>query len=136
MTYTDVATVEVIAAAIEAEQSFVYAAGLTGAYLRGGGRRRAVQQLSEHQGRIQVLSMMIDPGAVPPTPPGFTPPTPITDARSARGALAELHNSLVGVYAGVAAATTGDDRAFAIASAQNSARAAVQWGAPSQAFPS
>ncbi len=135
MTYTDATTVEVIAAAIEAEQSFVYAAGLTGAYLRGGGRRRAVQQLSEHQRRIQVLSMMIDPGAIPPTPPGFTPPTEITDARAARIALAQLHNSLVGVYADVAAATSGDDRTFAITSAQESASAAVQWGAPSQAFP-
>lgn len=135
MTYSDAAAITAIVAAIEAEQNFVYAAGLTGAYLTGGARRQAVSQLAEHQGRMQTYSLMLDPGSVPTPPPAFEPPTPITDARSARAALAQLNNALVGINADVAAVTDGDDRAFAIDCAQTCARAAVQWGAQSQAFP-
>ena len=50
-------------------------------------------------------------------------------------AVGELNNALVGVYAQMAASTEGEDRAFAVAQAQDSARTAVQWGAASQAFP-
>lgn len=135
MTYTDPTAVAAIADAIEAEQNYVFAAGLAGAYLKGAGRRRAVNQLAEHRAKVQAASMMIDPSAVPQTPPGFEPPTPITDAKSARDSLAELNNTLVGFYANIAAVTEGDDRRWAIASAQASARDAVQWGASSQAFP-
>jgi hypothetical protein len=46
-----------------------------------------------------------------------------------------LNNTLVGINADVAATTQGEDRAFAVDCAQLSARAAVQWGAQSQAFP-
>lgn len=135
MTYTDTQAIAAIARAIEAEQTFVYAAGLAGAYLSGGAKRQAVNQLADHQGRMQIYSLMLEPQAVPTPPPAFEPPTPITDARSARDALAQLNNALVGVNADVAAVTEGADRTFAIDCAQTCARAAVQWGAASQAFP-
>jgi len=135
MTYTDPTAVAAIADAIEAEQNYVFAAGLAGAYLKGAGRRRAVNQLAEHRARIQQTAALIDPSAVPQTPPGFEPSTAITDAKSARDSLAELNNALVGFYANIAAVTEGEDRRWAIASAQTSARDAVQWGAASQAFP-
>lgn len=135
MTYTDPTAVAAIARAIEVEQNVVYAAGLAGAFLRDGAKRQAIAQLTEHRGRVPVLAQMVDPSAVPAPPPAFAPPAPITDARTAREALAQLNNALVGVYADVAAATTEQDRAFAVVCAQASARAAVQWGAASQAFP-
>ena len=135
MTYTDPTAVAAITRAIEVEQNLVYAAGLAGAFLRDRAKRQAIAQLTEHRGRVQVLAQMVDTSAVPAPPPAFQPPTPITDARTARDALAQLNNALVGAYADVAAATAEQDRAFAIASAQASARAAVQWGAASQAFP-
>lgn len=135
MTYTDPQAVDAIAAAIEVEQNYVYAAGLAGAFFQGRSKRQAVVQLSEHRSRQQTLSAMLEPTAVPAAPPGFTPPTPITDANTARAALAQLNNALVGAYADVAAATSDRDRAFAIDCAQASARSAVQWGAASQAFP-
>lgn len=135
MTYTDPTALAAIARAIEVEQNVVYAAGLAGAFLRDRAKRQAITQLTEHRGRVQVLAQMVDASAVPTPPPAFQPPTPITDARTARDALAQLNNALVGAYADVAAATAEQDRAFAIASAQASARAAVQWGAASQAFP-
>jgi len=135
MTYTEPTTVAIIARAIEAEQNYVYAAGLAGAFLKGAGRRRATNQLAEHRARIQANSALIDPSAVPDTPPGFTPPTPITDAKSARTSLAALSNALVAFYADVAYVTEGTDRADAIARAQTSARDAITWGAASQAFP-
>ena len=135
MTYSDAAAIAAITQAIETEQSFVYAAGIAGAYLTGGAKRQAVSQLAEHQGRMQIYSLMLAPEQVPAPPPAFEPTTPITDARSARTALAQLNNALVGINADVAATTEGEDRAFAINCAQLSARAAVQWGAQSQAFP-
>ncbi len=135
MTYTDATAIDAIATAIELEQNFVYAAGLAGAFLQDRAKRQAVAELSEHRGRQQTLSSMLDPSAVPGAPPGFAPPTPITDASTARAALAQVNNALVGAYADVAAATSDRDRAFAIDCAQGSARSAVQWGAASQAFP-
>lgn len=135
MTYSDTAAITAIVSAIEAEQAFVYAAGVAGAYLTGSAKRQAVSQLAEHQGRMQIYSLMIVPESVPTPPPAFEPTTPITNARSARASLAQLNNALVGINADVAATTQGADRAFAIDCAQLSARAAVQWGAPSQAFP-
>lgn len=135
MTYSDAAAIGAIVAAIEAEQNFVYAAGVAGAFLTGGAKRQAVSQLAEHQGRMQIYSLMVAAEAVPAPPPGFEPSAPITDAGSARATLAQLNNALVGLNADVAAATQGDDRAFAIECAQSCARAAVQWGAQSQAFP-
>ena len=135
MTYSDAAAVAAIVAAIETEQNFVYAAGLAGAYLTGGAKRQAVSQLADHQGRMQIYSLMIAPDAVPTPPPAFQPGEPITNARTARAALAQLNNTLVGINADVAATTEGEDRAFAIDCAQLCARAAVQWGAQSQAFP-
>ncbi len=135
MTYSDPTAVAAIVRVIEAEQNFVYAAGLAGAFLAGNARRQAVSQLTDHQGRMQVFSSMIDPQQVPAPPPAFEPGSPITGARAARGALAQLNNALVGAYADVAALTSEADRAFAINAAQTSARSAVQWGASSQAFP-
>lgn len=136
MSYTDPAALAAITRAIEAEQAFVYAAGLAAANLTGRPKRQAIAELADHQGRLQVYSAMIDPAAVPIPPPAFAPPEPITDARSARANLAALNNALVGIDADVAASTADDDRAFAIDCAQSCARAAVQWGAASQAFPS
>ena len=128
MTYTQPDAIAAIARAIQTEQNYVFAAGLAGAFLRGAGRRRAVNQLAEHRARLQVNTALVDPADVPPTPPGFTPESPITNPKTARSALAALSNALVGVYADVASVTEGADRATAIAWAQASARA-------SQAFP-
>ena len=135
MTYTDPAAIAAIRDAIRSEQNYVFACGLAGAQLKGGGRRRAVNQLADRRQRIEVLAAMIDEAEVPSTPPAFEPPTPIDNARSARRALVDLNNALVGTYAQVAATTEGDDRAIAVASAQDCARTAVQWGGASQAFP-
>ncbi len=135
MSYTDPAAVAAISRAIQAEQAFVYAAGLAAASLTGRSKRQALTQLAEHQGRLQAYSSMIDPAQVPTPPPAFQPPEPITNPRSARASLAALNNALVGIDADGAAFTADQDRAFAIECAQSSARAAVQWGAASQAFP-
>jgi len=135
VTYTDPAAIAAIRDAIRSEQNYVFACGLAGAQLKGGGRRRAVNQLADRRQRIEVLAAMIDEAEVPSTPPAFEPPTPIDNARSARRALVDLNNALVGTYAQVAATTEGDDRAIAVASAQDCARTAVQWGGASQAFP-
>ena len=135
MTYTQPDAIAAIARAIQTEQNYVFAVGLAGAFLRGAGRRRAVNQLAEHRARLQANAVLVDPSDVPATPPGFTPESPITNPKTARSALAALSNTLVGVYADVASVTEGADRATAIAWAQASARDAVRWGVASQAFP-
>lgn len=135
MTYTDSSTVASIQNAIRSEQNYVYACGLAGAELKGGGRRRAIAQIADRQQRIQVFAAMIAESEVPSTPPGFAPPIAIDSARAARASLAQLNNALVGIYAEVAALTEGQDRQRAVLAAQDSARTAVQWGATSQAFP-
>ena len=96
---------------------------------------RRGKRCAEHRARLQANASLVNPAEVPATPPGFTPDSPITDPKTARSALAELSNALVGVYADVASVTEGADRATAIAWAQASARDAVRWGAASQAFP-
>lgn len=135
MTYSDPAAVGSIRSAIRAEQNYVYACGLAGAELKGAGKRRAVALIADRQQRIQVLAALLPESDVPDTPPAFQPSTPIDNARSARRALADLDNALVGYYADMAATTDSADRAFAVDAAQASARSAVQWGASSQAFP-
>ena len=135
MTYSESGTVATIVRAIEAEQNLVYAAGLAGAFLSGAPRRQVIVQLAEHQDRIAVLSALIAPESVPAAAPAYAPPTPITDARTARTNMAQLNNALVGIYADLAAATKDADRAYAIDLARICARTAVQWGSSSQAFP-
>jgi len=135
MTYTDPAAIASIQNVIRSEQNYVYACGLAGAQLKGGGRRRAVAQIADRRQRIQIFAAMIEDSEVPTTPPAFSPTVPITNARSARQSLAQLNNALVGRYADAAAVTEGSDRAIAVANAQDCARTAVQWGAASQAFP-
>lgn len=135
MVYADPAAIAAIQDTIRTEQNFIFACGLTGAQLAGAGRRRVLTQMAEHQDRMQACSRLLAAADIPDTPPAFAPPEPITNARSARLALANIDNALVARYADMAAATQGDDRAFAISAAQASARAAVQWGAASQAFP-
>ena len=117
MTYTQPDAIAAITRAIQTEQNYVFAAGLAGAFLRGDGRRRAVNQLAEHRARLQANAVLVDPSDVPAS------------------ALAALSNTRVGVYADVASVTEGADRATAIAWAQASARDAVRWGVASQAFP-
>ena len=53
MTYTEPDAIAAIARAIQTEQNYVFAAGLAGAFLRGAGRRKAVNQLAEHRARLQ-----------------------------------------------------------------------------------
>lgn len=135
MTYTDPAAIASAQDAIRGEQNAVYACGLAAAELNGAAKRRALAQLAAHRQRLQACSLLIEPSEIPPTPPAFTPAEPIDSARSARAALASVDNALVGAYAQLAASTQDADRAFAIGAAQECARSAVQWGAPSQAFP-
>lgn len=135
MTYTDPAAVASARSAIAAEQNCVYACGLAAAVLRGSAKRRALAQLAAHRQRLQACSLLVDVDQIPPTPPAFEPPTPMTNAKAARTQLAALDNALVAIYAQLAATTQGEDRAFAIDAAQASARSAVNWGAASQAFP-
>jgi hypothetical protein len=135
MVYTDPVAIAAIQDTIRTEQNFIFACGLTGAQLAGAGRRRVLTQMAEHQDRMQTCSQLLAAADIPDTPPAFTPPKPITNAQSARFALANIDNALVGRYADMAAATQGQDRAFAINAGQACARSAVQWGAASQAFP-
>ena len=120
MTYTDPAVVATIQNAIRSEQNYVYACGLAGAQLSGGARRRAVAQIAARQQRIQALASMITDGDVPTTPPAFTPPIAIENARSARASLAQLNNALVGVYAQMAASTEGDRKSTRLNSSHRS----------------
>ena len=99
MTYTQPDAIAAIGRAIQTEQNYGFAAGLAGAFLRGAGRRRAVNQLAEHRARLQANAVLVDPSDVPATPPGFTPESPITNPKTARSTLAALSNTLVGVYA-------------------------------------
>lgn len=121
-------------AAISGEDAAVYAYGVIGPRLAGGGQRRARKAFDSHRAwRDLWQGRMTD--AITPPAVAYDLPFPVTDADSARRLAIWVEESLVPVYADLAGATTGEDRADAVTAACECAIRAVAWGGATQAFP-
>ena len=124
-------------AALAGEHAALWACGRAAGRLSGAERTRALGQLDAHRrARDALRRRVIEAGGQPvEAAPAYLEPTPVTSAATARALLAHIATAMVAVHADLAAATTGRDRAEAVADAVGSARDAVAWGAPATAFP-
>jgi hypothetical protein len=124
-------------AVVAGEDAAVFAIGVAGARLTGAERQTARRQLTAHQdARDRAAALVRASGGEPPPPEvAYALPFPVRTAASARRLLALVENRLVPVYADAAADSVDADRRYAARTAARCATRAVEWGAPSQAFP-
>lgn len=128
---------EAWSAVVAGEDAAIYAYSIAGARLPSSARRRALAGLDDHRAaRSRAAGLVTAAGAVaPPAAASYDLPGPVSTAREARELMAQVDNALVGVYADAAAAAVGPERRWAARTAAANAARAVDWGAPSQAFP-
>ena len=126
---------EARAAAVAGEDAAIYAYGVISAVLAGAARRKALQALRAHQSWRDRLAALMPPGTAPTPAIAYDFPFQVTDDEKADLLAQLVENRLVVVYADLAAAAGGDERADAVLAASECATRAVVWGAPSQAFP-
>lgn len=126
-----------LVALVQGEDAAVYAYQVAGARVAGGGRRRALAGLDAHQAnRDRAASLIVEAGGTPPgSAVAYRLPAPIDTPAAARSLMAQVDNSLVGLYADAAVGLSGKDRRWAARTASECAARAVAWGAAPQAFP-
>lgn len=124
-------------AVVAGEDAAIFAIGVAGARLGAGERQRARGQLTAHRdARDRAAALVRAFGGTPPPPEvAYALPFPVRTAAAARRLLALVDNRLVAVYADAAGQSSDDDRRYAARAAARCATRAVEWGAPSQAFP-
>ena len=121
-------------AAISGEQAALYAYGLAGPVLDAADRDRALGALAAHRARILLLRENATPTDEPGTPGGYGIDAP-TSADEARRLLSDVESKLAAVYADLAAATTGDERAESVLAACECEVRAIGWGGAPESFP-
>ena len=126
---------EARAIAVASEDAAIYAYGVISAVLSNTDHRRALAALRAHQSWRDRLAAVLPAGTTPTAAIAYDFPYPVTDSQQAVHLAQLVENRLVVVYADLAAAATGDERADAVLAASECATRAVVWGAPSQAFP-
>lgn len=123
---------EALVAAIVGADAAVYAYGVLGVHLGGAEQRQAQRALAAHRAARARWQQQTSPVAIPAA---FDLPQAVTDAAGARTLAALVERRLTAVYADLAAALTGNQRADAVSEAMACQTRAVRWGAPTQAFP-
>ena len=126
---------EARAIAVAGEDAAIYAYGVISAVLSNTDHRRALAALRAHQSWRDRLAAVLPAGTTPTAAIAYDFPYPVPDSPQAVHLAQLIENRLVVVYADLAAAATGDERADAVLAASECATRAVVWGAPSQAFP-
>jgi hypothetical protein len=123
-------------AAIAGEDAAVYGYGIVAA--RAENRRsRALRALAAHrEARDRLAAAAAVEGVSAPAPAlAYTLPFAVNGANEAAQLAADLENSLVPLYADLAAAASGPLRQAAVNQARDCADRAIRWGAAPQAFP-
>jgi hypothetical protein len=132
-----------LVAAVAAENAAVYGYGLAGARLATA-QDKAMARAAYDVHRVQVdlttqWASELDLGATPAPPaPVYAMPTPVTDAASARAALAAIEESTAAAYADVVAAVLpagGELQRDAALWLQSAAVREAQWRTTSVPFP-
>lgn len=125
---------EAMSKVIEGADAAAYAYGIIGVHLEGVDERRARRALSAHR-RARDVWQQRAPSLVP-APAAFDLIEPVAGEAQARALAITVERRLVALYADLASATTGEDRAQAVSDAMACEGRAVTWGAATQAFPS
>lgn len=122
---------------VAGEDAAIYAYSVAGARVPDADLRRARAGLDAHRERRSRASLLAADagGSVPAPQPAYELPGDVVRPRDAAALLADVENALVAVYADAAAASSDADRRWAARCAADCAASAVEWGAPSQAFP-
>jgi hypothetical protein len=119
---------------IAALDAAVYGYGVVVGQSRGAQRRKAREILVIHtQARDEWAAR--SESDVPDAEIAYALPFPVQNQPQARRLAIELEERLIGWYADLASTVTGEQRADAVLAAQSCAVRAVEWGAPSRAFP-
>jgi uncharacterized protein DUF4439 len=122
---------EALAAAVDVENQVIYGYGLAGAHFASADRARALAALDVHRTRRDRLAaMLVHLGATPPVAaPGYTPPSPVTDAASGRALCADLEDACAGAAWDLSAASGpgSPSRSLAVTWLGDAAVAAAAW---------
>jgi Domain of unknown function (DUF4439) len=132
-----------LVAAVAAENAAVYGYGLAGARLATPHDKAAARAAYDvHREQVDLTTQWASDlhlGATPSPPaPVYALPTPVTDAESARAALAAIEESTAAAYADVVAAVLpagGELQRDAALWLQSAAVREAQWRAASVPFP-
>jgi hypothetical protein len=121
--------VEAFSAALAAEHAAIFGYGVVGAHLVGPAQNAARQAEAVHRDRRDEVSLRIAAakGSLIPAAPAYTLPFPVTDAPSAMRLAAALEDGAAGAWRDALAATSGDDRTFALDGLMGCAVQATQW---------
>lgn len=111
------------------EDAAVYAYGVVAARVTGADRSRALTAMAAHRAARDVLLARLAAASESATPAAaaYTLPAPVTDAASARALAALVEDRLAGQWAGLAAASDGEERTAAALAAQACAVRCATW---------
>jgi hypothetical protein len=132
---------DALLAATAAENAAVYGYSLAGARLATPHDKAAARAAYDmHRAQVEALTEQLASlsATPPPAAPVYTLPSPVTDAASARAALAAIEESTAATYADVvAAAPPGDSELLREAALwlQSAAVREAQWRTASVPFP-
>lgn len=120
---------EALGAALTAEYAAIFAYGPIGVRLGGAARTAAREAEAAHRGRRDelVLRLSTGGGAVPADRAGYTLPYPVTDEAGALRLAVEVEERTAGYWRAALAATTGAERARALAALTDCAVRATRW---------
>lgn len=129
--------VDVLQAALAAEDAAIYGYGVAGAMMNGADRATAMTDWKEHQEARDTLSaMIIKLGATPAAASAaYEMPFPVRDATSARRLAAYLEDGVTTAYLSIVAVTDPTLRAFGALAMQPPASRAAAWRGTTSAFP-
>ena len=119
------------AALVQGEDAAIYAYSIAGARVKATGRARAA--LAEHRAARDAVAANL-PSPIEPSPAYSLAPDPQTP-NQARTLLAQVESGLVPLYAALASAATGDERARAQAAGRACAARAAAWQASPPSAP-
>lgn len=128
---------EALAKAISGLDATIYAYGVAGAHVASALRDRAVAGLRHSRTERDRLASLLAAagGTVPAAAAAYEIEPPVTDEGTAAAAIGTVETRMAGVWADLAAASSGDARSSAIAASLESAVRAAAWGAAPVAFP-
>jgi ferritin-like protein len=120
---------EAFSSALAAEHAAIFGYGVVGAHLAGPAQDAARQAEAAHRDRRDEVSQRIAAakGSIVPAAPAYKLPFPVTDAPSAMRLAVALEEGAAGAWRDALAATTGDDRKFALSALTGCAVQGTRW---------
>lgn len=128
---------EALTAVINGLDATIYAYGVAGAQLSGDAQDRALGGLRAARSERDLVASRLAAagGTVPPAAAAYELDPVVTDEATAKALLGNVETRMAGVWADLAAATSGDSRSAAIDAALVSATRGTAWGVDPAAFP-